>query len=916
MSYCGIRVRLLFLALTPVAALAVVMLILLVDARLARFNNDLQSEAQLIARQWAPAIERALQRSDRHMLRNISQAAVQSRRVDRFRVLDEQGRIIVDGRERSAPDALVAFASYLLRSLPAGTQLQPATAVLPLHASRLVGTSLPPLSAARLGTLQIEMPVSDALRAHLTGLMYSGLLALAILFCAALAALIVAGTILRPMRRLTQRVQKLEHDSLQSWLPTGCQGQLGQLETAIGAMIWALRHRQYRLEERVRRTASELRQTLRALEVQNAELDVARRRALEASTTKSQFLANVSHEIRTPINGIVGFAELLRNTPLDAEQRDHVDTIKVSCANLLTIINDILDVSKIEAGKLEIDSMTFDPRDSVEEVVTLLAPTAYSKGLELIHVVYADVPTRLNGDPTRIRQILTNLVHNAIKFTHHGQVVVQVVLEEEGATDATLRINISDTGVGLSDEDRSKLFRAFGQAGDSPGRHFGGTGLGLIISKKLVEQMGGTIGLESEPQQGSTFWFTLCLQKARNTQSAAVTGVSPLVDRRILLLDDEPLSQDAVQGLLAPWGADLTVLDNESDLLDRLDQQCPSAAVIVSVARKSLHRDLSKALVRGCVEANVPLMVLASTVERAQLHRFIKKGANTALPKAGRRQTLLRELCRLVGAPSPLVPRAAPDEANVLEGDPESTSANSLRVLVVDDNAINRKLVRCIAARQGAWVDEACNGLEAMARCQERAYDVIFMDILMPGLGGEEAAQRIHELYPRERAPEIVALTANAMPGERERLLAGGMDECLIKPITEQQVVRCLQTRQTTRADTTSTGTASAGDATPAENPLAAELAQMFCVELPEHCRRIRDAYRKEDMMGLREHVHRLHGAASICRLTRLKSACKNLEEAVSKGKRRAISAGMKRLLTEIERQQHDGRAPSPPLSV
>lgn len=915
MSYCGIRARLLFLALIPAAAVAVGMLVLLVNARLARFNNELHSEAQLIARQWAPAIERAVHRNDRHMLRNISQAAIQSSRVDRFRVLDQQGRILVDSRQRGATNTLVAFASYLLHGLTAGRQLQPATAVLPLRSAGLAGASLRPVSSTPLGTLEIEMPVSDVLRAQLTALTFPGLLALAVLLCAALAALIIASTLLSPMRRLTHQVQKLEHDSLQSWTPSGCQGQLGQLETAIGAMIWALRHRQYRLEERVRRTASELRQTLRALEVQNAELDVARRRALEASTIKSQFLANVSHEIRTPINGIVGFTELLRHTPLDAEQREHVDTIKVSCANLLTLINDILDVSKIEAGKLEIDSMAFDPRDSVEEVLALLAPTAYSKGLELTQVVCADIPPRLNGDPTRIRQILTNLVHNAIKFTPQGHVVVQVILDEQSATDATLRITISDTGVGLSDEDRSKLFRAFGQAGDSPGRHFAGTGLGLIISKKLVEQMGGTIGLESEPQQGSTFWFTLCLQKPRSAPTAAVTGLSPLLGRPILLLDDEPLSQEATRTLLAPWGVELRVAENEADFLERLDREAPWDAAIVSVARKALRRELSKALVRRCVKADVPLMILASTVERAQLRRFCKNGVGTALPKTSRRQTILRELCRLIGAPSPLAPRAIAHDVSALGGDSETSSAPPLRVLVVDDNEINRKLVRCIAAQHGAWVDEACNGLEAMARCQERDYDVIFMDILMPRLGGEQAAQRIHELYPGERAPEIVALTANAMPGERQRLLAGGMDECLIKPITEEQVVRCLRRRRTDQPPVNRASTATGGAAA-AENPLAAELTQMFRVELPEHRGRIRDAYRREDMPELREHVHRLHGAASICRLTPLKSACRALEDALIKGKRRAITAGMKRLLTEIARQQRADRAPSRPISV
>ncbi|EAR21479.1 hybrid sensor histidine kinase/response regulator [Nitrococcus mobilis] len=670
MEYCGIRARFLFVALTPAAAIAVVLLVFLVNARLARFNNNLAPEAQRIARQWAPAIERALQYNDGAMLERIAQAAVQSKRIARLRVRDQQGQILVDIRQHKTADRLGTLANHLLRVLPAGEHLQPSAAVLRIYSSTYTASSLRALPAAPLGSLEIELPVTNAARAQLEEILLPGLLALAALFCAGLLALLTAGTILRPMRRLTQQIRKFERDSLQSWAPIGCQGQLGQLETAVETMVTALRQRQHRFEERIHCTTSELRQTLRALEVQNAELDVARRRALEASKIKSQFLAKVSHEIRTPINGIVGFAELLQHSPLDAEQRDHVDTIKVSCANLLAIINDILDFSKIEAGKLEIDNMVFDVRDSVEEVITLLAPTAYSKGLELVQLIYADVPPKLNGDPVRIRQILTNLLHNAIKFTEQGRIVVRVILEEESAVDATLRITINDTGIGLGENDHSKLFRAFGQAGGSPGSHCSGTGLGLIISKQLVEQMGGSIGFESEPQKGSTFWFALSLQKQPSiAPTTAIGRASPLAGRFFLLLDDEPLSQQATQNLLAHWGANVTPVANEMAALDRLDHNGPWEATILSVARKALHRELPKELVSRCSDAAVPLLILASTVDRAQLRRFYKSGASAVLSRASRRQAILRELCQLIGAPNPLAPRTARhDEAGLPRG--------------------------------------------------------------------------------------------------------------------------------------------------------------------------------------------------------------------------------------------------------
>lgn len=918
MRYCGIRAQLLLVALAPAAAIAIALLVFLVNARLARFNNELAPEAQRIVRQWAPAIERALYDNDRTMLRRIAQAAVQSKRIARLRVCDRQGQILVDIKQDKTVQRLGALANHLLRILPAGKQLRPSAAVtLPLYSNIYATSSLRTAPIAPLGTLAIELPVTNAARMQLEGMLLPGLLALAVLLCAGLLALFTAGTVLAPIHRLTHQIRKLEPDSLQSWVPIGCNGQLGRLETAIETLVATLRQHQYRLEERIRCTASELRQTLRALEVQNAELDVARRRALEASKIKSQFLANVSHEIRTPINGIVGFAELLRHSPLDAEQRDHVDTIKVSCANLLTIINDILDFSKIEAGKLEIDSMVFDIRDCFEEVVTLLAPAAYSKGLELVLLIYADVPTKLNGDPARIRQVLTNLLHNAIKFTEQGRIVVQVILEEESAVDAKLRITINDTGMGLSKEDRSKLFRAFSQAGGSPGGHCNGTGLGLSISKKLVEQMGGSIGFESEPQKGSTFWFALPLQKQPGTAPiTAIDRAPPLAGRSFLMLDDEPLSQQATQNLLASWGANVTPAENETLALDRLDRKGPWDAAILSMPRKALHRALPKALVSRCNAAAVPLLILASTVDRAQLRKFYKNGASAALPRTSRRQIILRELCQLIGAPNPLAPRTSRHDTATLAHDATVTRPSPpARVLVVDDNAINRKLMQSIMAQQGAWVDEACDGLEALARCRERRYDVIFMDILMPGLGGEEAAQRIHKLYPSEHLPKIVALTANAIPGERERLLAGGMDECLIKPITEKQVADCLRSWQ---ADPCGAGnqviTSRSAPVVHAEL-LEAELKQMLRVELPEHRQRIRNAYRSDNMACLREQVHRLHGAASICRLPPLQWACRNLEEALIKGKHHAIIGGMKRLLTEIDKQL-DGKHRPPPARL
>jgi two-component system sensor histidine kinase BarA len=661
----------------------------------------------------------------------------------------------------------------------------------------------------------------------------------------------------------------------------------------MNSMATAMKERRRQLQQQVRETTSELRQTLQAVEVQNVELDVARKRALEASKVKSEFLANVSHEIRTPINGIVGFADLLHHSALDAEQRDYVNTIKESCANLLAIVNDILDFSKIEAGKLVIDNVAFDLRDSVEEVLSLLAPAAYGKSLELSQLIYADVPVKLYGDPIRVRQVLTNLVHNAIKFTPAGRIVVRVMLEEDGDAQCVVRLTVTDTGIGLSKEDQSKLFQAFSQADTSLTRRFGGTGLGLIISKKLLEQMGGTIGMESERGKGATFWFTLRAQKQRNVDRRdSADWLNPLSGKRMLLFDDEPLSLLSLKHLLESWHIEVTPCDSRRNLESLASADRQWDAIVLGLTRSQLGESEFKGLIPQLHRVGVPLLVMASTVDRNELRLLYQRGAAACLPKAVRRQTVFRELCRLV----------APDSA-AATGQPHGPSSISRpgairrekTVLVVDDNDINRKLVTKIALRHGARLVEAADGSEAVDACRQQRFDVIFMDIHMPGMGGEAATREIRRICKGPAGPRIIALTANAMAGERNRLLNAGMDGCLIKPITEKDVVNALF-GGTAQPDQSGSDDASTGD----RGAVRDELREMLLAELPQHRDSILQAFREEGHEALRLAVHKLHGAVSVCDLPDLKAACQVLEDAALNGDSDVIPEAIEELLKQL----------------
>ena len=798
----GLRLthRILLLTLAPAWLITLLLTLLVVVVGVTEIDGALKVRGTVIVRQLAPASEYGAFSGNREVLQALTQAVMREDDAKAVMITDAEHRVLAlsgkPGKFSRSHDGVVEQAKVLQDEQDAVVFAAPIYQDAPQGDSFGLldqTTAKPDAKPKLLGMAYLELSTANSQHSKRKFTLISLLIGALGTAAATTLALRMSRDITRPLSSLLNGVNRMAQGKLETRILAQSTGELAELENGFNQMAAKLQSGRdamlevnANLEQLVAVRTEQLEERNRALE-QLSFTDQASRAAAEAANTaKSEFLANMSHEIRTPMNGIIGMTHLALQTRLDSRQRNYLESVELAAKGLLGIINDILDFSKIEAGKVSFEHIEFRLEEVLYGVTDLAVVKAQKKELELLFKIDADVPLAMVGDPLRLRQILTNLVDNAIKFTEHGEVTVSISTVAAGAETVDLRFAVADTGVGLTQEQIGRLFNAFSQADNSTTRKYGGSGLGLTICKRLVELMSGEMGVTSEPGVGSTFFFTarFGLQTGPAQRAVDAMPVGPL---RVLVVDDNASARDIFHGMLQSLHVEAVCVTGGMQALEALRQAQTAGEPfgLVLVDWHMPHIDGVETIRRIQTDrtlATTPMCMMVTAHSREEVLRQVQdSGVNIdgLLIKPVAPSTLYDSIMTALG--NDTGPGTHQRSERGIRAD-VARALSGAHILLVEDNDMNREVALEILGRAGILVDVASNGKEALEKIDRVHYDGVLMDCQMPVMDGFEAT-RLIRAQPRFASLPVIAITANAMTGDREKCAAAGMNDHIAKPI-------------------------------------------------------------------------------------------------------------------------------------
>ncbi|WP_019278024.1 two-component sensor histidine kinase BarA [Vibrio coralliilyticus] len=897
MTRYGLRARVITLTLAPTLIIGLLLSAFFSFNRYHDLEKQVINSGLSIIEPLAIASEEGLKNNSRESVRRIISYAHRknSKFVRSIAVFDYNHDLFVTSNFHPNFESLT-FPRNEPIPLLVTSDLQENTLILraPIIAeSGLISTPKGQDTNPALGYIAVELDLSSLRLQQYQEIFSAFLVLLSGLGLSAVFAYRLMHDVTRPISHMKNMVDRIRRGHLDVRIEGKMHGELDSLKNGINAMAVSLSEYHVEMQHSIDQATSDLRETLEQLEIQNVELDIAKKRAQEAARVKSEFLANMSHELRTPLNGVIGFTRQMLKTKLTNSQADYLQTIEKSANNLLNIINDILDFSKLEAGKLALENIPFEFQETLEEVVSLQATSAHEKGLELTLKVDPKIPAGLVGDPLRIQQVLTNLVGNSIKFTERGNIDISVELRSQKEDAVELQFMVRDTGIGISERQQAQLFQAFSQADASISRRYGGTGLGLVITQKLVSQMGGEISLTSRLHQGSTFWFTLRLNST-DMPVSDLLETQVLRQRTLLLVEPNMQAASVTQQTLVQEGLIVTYRSSIPEEASQFDY------VLLNLApNKTNEAELVEQWVKQAQQCAPQVVVGIPSTALALSDHLIQTHHVHCITKPLSRRKLLQTLA------------ANQESLPMVEIEPAYNETLPLTVMAVDDNPANLKLISALLQERVEKVVTCTNGLDAVAQAETQHFDIILMDIQMPHMDGVTACGKIKQTELNANTP-VIAVTAHAMSGERDRLLGAGMDDYLTKPIEEHVLQQVLMHWNPNTTESEMEKLDLPPDVEPSElsssaviehdniiidwqaalkqsankEDLARDMLQMLIDFIPEVSNVVEAALEEDDFDSetLIHHVHKLHGSSSYCGVPRLKKVCATIEKALRSG--------------------------------